>query len=74
MNSIRPTPYECLSHPVACISVVSTESEDAFNDISNLFNPNKPPQEFKTNNVDSDILHYYVLVHDTTNTSVEKKK
>eukprot|EP01080_Neovahlkampfia_damariscottae_P003978 gene3978-7234_t len=74
LNSIRLTPYECLSHPVACISVVSTESEDAFKDISNLFNPSKPPEEFKKNHVDQDILHYYVLVHDTTNTSIEKKK
>jgi trafficking protein particle complex subunit 8 len=72
LNCARANPFECLSHPVACISVVSTENEDAFKSLSNLFNPNALPEELQKCSVDPDMLRYYVVVHDTQST-IDKK-
>ncbi|KAJ5075945.1 transport protein trapp [Anaeramoeba ignava] len=75
LRSLRCSPFESIDHPVACISVISSNIPDPSLTLGKFleqFDPSKPPQFMRENDINSDILRYYVVLHDIANSDERK--
>ncbi|KAJ3450199.1 transport protein trapp [Anaeramoeba flamelloides] len=66
LYNLRSTNFDPIHHPVACITVISSEVgiDNAINTIMDLFDPGKPPKFMSQNGMDIDILHTFIVLHD----------
>ncbi|KAJ3326413.1 Trafficking protein particle complex 8, partial [Gonapodya sp. JEL0774] len=64
MGSMRAVEFEAMSHPVACLSVVSTSNHDPVAALLNLFNQASLPSIYEKGFMDPNILRFYILLHD----------
>ncbi|KAI8641827.1 ER-golgi trafficking TRAPP I complex 85 kDa subunit-domain-containing protein [Parasitella parasitica] len=65
------TEYETFDHPVATMIVISSSNPDPVSTIMQLYNPNVPSFTIDKPYVDTNILRYYVVLHDPNRTSIE---
>ncbi|CAO3683651.1 unnamed protein product [Rhizopus stolonifer] len=65
------TEYETFDHPVATMLVISSLNTDPVNTIMQLCNPSIPPFTLDKPYVDTNILRYYVILHDPNLTTIE---
>lgn len=66
------TEYETFDHPVATMIVISSSNPDPVSTIMQLYNPNVPSFTVDKPYVDTNILRYYVVLHDPNRTSIEQ--
>ncbi|KAL9650734.1 hypothetical protein ABK040_001788 [Willaertia magna] len=65
IKTLNLSEHETLMHPVACVSVISSEeANDPIQTLKSLYDPENPPKFFKDFGIDSDVLHIIILVHD----------
>ncbi|KAI7886863.1 ER-golgi trafficking TRAPP I complex 85 kDa subunit-domain-containing protein [Mucor mucedo] len=75
MLSLRGiTEHETFDHPVATMIVISSSNPDPVSTIMQLYNPNVPSFTIDKPYVDTNILRYYVVLHDPNRTSLEQSK
>ncbi|KAI8096946.1 ER-golgi trafficking TRAPP I complex 85 kDa subunit-domain-containing protein [Halteromyces radiatus] len=65
------TEHETFDHPVAMLMVISSVNPDPMGAIMQLYNPNVPSFTIDKPYVDTNILRYYVLLHDPQQTTLE---
>ncbi|OBZ80858.1 Trafficking protein particle complex subunit 8, partial [Choanephora cucurbitarum] len=65
------TEHETFDHPVATMIVISSANPDPVSTIMQLYNPNVPSFTIDKPYVDTNILRYYVVLHDPNKTSYE---
>ncbi|CAO3630125.1 unnamed protein product [Cunninghamella blakesleeana] len=65
------TEHETFDHPVATMIVISSANPDPMGTIMQLYNPNVPSFTVDKPYVDTNILRYYVLIHDPQQTTLE---
>ncbi|CAO3682429.1 unnamed protein product [Rhizopus microsporus] len=65
------TEYETFDHPVATMIVISSLNTDPISTIMQLYNPNIPSFTLDKPYVDTNILRYYVVLHDPNLTTFE---
>ncbi|KAI8335602.1 ER-golgi trafficking TRAPP I complex 85 kDa subunit-domain-containing protein [Blakeslea trispora] len=65
------TEHETFDHPVATMIVISSANPDPVSTIMQLYNPNVPSFTVDKPFVDTNILRYYVVLHDPNKTSYE---
>ncbi|KAI7902118.1 ER-golgi trafficking TRAPP I complex 85 kDa subunit-domain-containing protein [Cokeromyces recurvatus] len=65
------TEYETFDHPVATMIVISSTNPDPVSTIMQLYNPNVPSFTIDKPYVDTNILRYYVVLHDSNLTTLE---
>jgi hypothetical protein len=66
------TEHETFDHPVATMIVISSSNPDPVSTIMQLYNPNVPSFTIDKPYVDTNILRYYVVLHDPNRTSLEQ--
>ncbi|KAG1223593.1 hypothetical protein G6F35_004566 [Rhizopus arrhizus] len=72
MLSLRGiTEYETFDHPVATMIVISSLNTDPISTIMQLYNPNIPSFTLDKPYIDTNILRYYVVLHDPNLTTLE---
>jgi hypothetical protein len=73
MLSLRGiTEYETFDHPVATMIVISSLNTDPISTIMQLYNPNIPSFTLDKPYIDTNILRYYVVLHDPNLTTLEQ--
>ncbi|KAI9253330.1 ER-golgi trafficking TRAPP I complex 85 kDa subunit-domain-containing protein [Helicostylum pulchrum] len=73
MLSLRGiTEHETFDHPVATMIVISSSNPDPVSTIMQLYNPNVPSFTIDKPYVDTNILRYYVVLHDPNRTTLEQ--
>ncbi|KAI8328146.1 ER-golgi trafficking TRAPP I complex 85 kDa subunit-domain-containing protein [Chlamydoabsidia padenii] len=65
------TEHETFDHPVAIMMVISSANPDPVGAIMQLYNPNVPSFTVDKPYVDTNVLRYYVLLHDPQQTTLE---
>ncbi|KAI8076416.1 ER-golgi trafficking TRAPP I complex 85 kDa subunit-domain-containing protein [Gilbertella persicaria] len=65
------TEYETFDHPVATMIVISSTNPDPVSTIMQLYNPNVPSFTVDKPYVDTNILRYYIVLHDPNKTTYE---
>ncbi|KAI9276284.1 ER-golgi trafficking TRAPP I complex 85 kDa subunit-domain-containing protein [Sporodiniella umbellata] len=65
------TEYETFDHPVATMIVISSLNTDPVNTVMQLCNPSVPPFALDKPYVDTNVLRYYVVLHDPNLTTIE---
>lgn len=74
IKTLNISEHETLMHPVACVSVLSSEEVgDPIQILKGLFDPDKPPRLFKDLMIDSDILQIVIMVHDQSSQATSEK-
>ncbi|ORZ15022.1 ER-golgi trafficking TRAPP I complex 85 kDa subunit-domain-containing protein [Absidia repens] len=75
MLSLRGmTEHETFDHPVAMLIAISSANPDPMGAIMQLYNPNVPSFTVDKPYVDTNILRYYVLIHDPQQTTLEQSQ
>ncbi|KAI9480322.1 MAG: ER-golgi trafficking TRAPP I complex 85 kDa subunit-domain-containing protein [Benjaminiella poitrasii] len=65
------TEYETFDHPVATMIAISSTDPDPVSTIMQLYNPNVPSFTIDKPYVDTNVLRYYVILHDSNLTTLE---
>ncbi|KAI8068329.1 ER-golgi trafficking TRAPP I complex 85 kDa subunit-domain-containing protein [Gongronella butleri] len=71
MHSRGITEHNTFDHPVAVMIAISSANPDPMGTIMQLYNPNVPSFVIDRPYVDTNILRYYVLIHDPQQTTWE---
>ncbi|KAI8994486.1 ER-golgi trafficking TRAPP I complex 85 kDa subunit-domain-containing protein [Pilobolus umbonatus] len=66
------TEHETFDHPVAVMIVISSSNPDPISTIMQLYNPSSPTFSIDKPYVDTNILRYYVILHDPQRTTIEQ--
>lgn len=73
LNSFYLSDHETWDHPVACVSVVSSDDPDPVRTSKELYSSERPPKLFSDRNVDPDVFRFYVMLHDAQNGPADNK-
>ncbi|CAG8595408.1 16304_t:CDS:10, partial [Acaulospora morrowiae] len=63
--------HETFEHPVACIIAISSSNKEPIATLSQMYNITTPAPIFDKGFMDTNILKYYVLLHDNHKVSLE---
>eukprot|EP00039_Didymoeca_costata_P005469 m.81874 g.81874 ORF g.81874 m.81874 type:complete len:1204 (-) comp12833_c0_seq2:1375-4986(-) len=72
LGLVPASDHEFFNHPVACVSVVSTQNTNPINSLKTSFDAGKPPKEFIDEGLDANVYRYYVLLQDGTDPETDK--
>ncbi|KAI0101509.1 ER-golgi trafficking TRAPP I complex 85 kDa subunit-domain-containing protein [Nemania sp. FL0031] len=64
LSGLPLTPHETFSHPVACVTAISSRNQAPIETLRRLYTESSTGEKRLPNWVDGEFLRYYVLVHD----------
>ncbi|ORY05323.1 hypothetical protein K493DRAFT_204561 [Basidiobolus meristosporus CBS 931.73] len=66
--------HDTFNHPVACVIAISSQNPDPFNTLQQLHNLAASAPIYDKGFIDSNILRYYVLLHDNQNGNITESE